>query len=85
MGLVTALLFFSLLSLALSLTFLNVTGTVGLGRVAPRGIVTYGDFNADKATDILVVSANGKYVTYRSLFRVREARFRLLSVIRLSQ
>ena len=73
MGFVTVFLFFSLFDLALSLTFLNVTDAVGLGRTAPSKVLTYGDFNADKATDILVVTANGKCVhKWNSYSNVRE-------------
>eukprot|EP00731_Ephydatia_muelleri_P025941 Em0018g41a len=59
MGVATVLLLFSHLQLVFSLTFVNVTETIGLGRTAPRRLLTYSDFNADKATDILVVTDNG--------------------------
>lgn len=60
MGVATVLLLFSHLQLVFSLTFVNVTETIGLGRTAPRRLLTYSDFNADKATDILVVTDNGE-------------------------
>ncbi|KAL5467698.1 hypothetical protein EMCRGX_G031961 [Ephydatia muelleri] len=59
MGVATVLLLFSHLQLVFSLTFVNVTETIGLGRTASRRLLTYSDFNADKATDILVVTDNG--------------------------
>ena len=60
MGVVTIFLLFSHLHLVFSLTFINVTNTIGLGRTAPTRVVAYSDFNADKATDILVVTDNGE-------------------------
>lgn len=60
MGVATVLLLFSHLQLVFSLTFVNVTETIGLGRTASRRLLTYSDFNADKATDILVVTDNGE-------------------------